>query len=429
MVFVEIVDNNEYRKGFLEKGIKKIKEFPTLYSILGKFKNFLVSKHNHNIFLNLLASAQHDVFLDGPNKRSEETIRKVEDVLTKFKINEFKRNVRKAIQRKMQSFDRDQNNSVFSELILLHQLMQNKNVRNIEYANMKDSNHDFRFILNDIEFNLELTVLNESKPAQILRKIFTNVARELISLMPERTILKVEIKTDLLLGPNKNFDEISSTKYLLNEFRKFLPLILVQHGSCIMHFLDENYPLYEKKDLFQYYEELGERLNLLTKDKKGSSFLKSTKSDEINKSPVSYFIYGPAKYGLVSISSEVIYPSRAEQLRQMSLLNQLNRALEGKLKKNQLKNQTNPIIAIKFQDTVFNFYTDNDPYSAKAFRILKESIRSTFKESNNSEIIGLLLYEDLIENARFIENPLCKVHKETIKKIRLLTKSTDLDNL
>ena len=111
-----------YRADFLSYGKEAIKEFPTLFSILGDFPNFKEEKYDSNLFLVLASTLKYDIFLKGPNEESYKKMQQYETLLREIKLEDYKKEKRKDIKKKMNSFDKQQNHSVILELDFLRQL-------------------------------------------------------------------------------------------------------------------------------------------------------------------------------------------------------------------------------------------------------------------------------------------------------------------
>ena len=131
----------------------------------------------------------------------------------------------------------------------------------------------------------------------------------------------------------------------------------------------------------------------------------------------------PAKFGSVGINSQSIWPSTAESLRKDSLIRQLKTRIKEKINSRQLEGKTNPIIAVRFEDFIFMHYSsENDIWWEENFNELKSIVESVFREANNSEILGVLLYENTIKKSRFVKNPNIEVEEGILNKINLLKK-------
>ena len=220
-----------YRADFLSNGKEAIKEFPTLFSILGDFPDFEEEKYDSNLFLVLASTSKYDIFRKGPNEESYERMQQYESLLRKIKLEDFKKEKRNDIIKKMNSFDNQQNRSVMLELEFLRQLKEHEKIKSVIYNDFPNSNHDYRISLDGIDFNLELTGLGESKPNEILRNSFFNIAKELLKFIPTDKMLIIDLKTDTLLNEEDKMDVNYIFNLVVQRMEIILPIILVKNNS------------------------------------------------------------------------------------------------------------------------------------------------------------------------------------------------------
>ena len=115
-----------------------------------------------------------------------------------------------------------------------------------------------------------------------------------------------------------------------------------------------------------------------------------------------------------------MWPSKAEGLRKKSMLEQLKRRIEDKIKKGQLKGKENPILGVNFQDvSLHNYTSDIEPFGKKHLDDLKEIASDVFIKEKETEILGVLFIENSLKNSEFVQNPLID-HSSSLKKIGLL---------
>ncbi len=417
-------DRETYRKEFLKKGQSEISKFPILYSILKDFPEFKVENYDFNFFLLLASSAKYDPFLKAPNNDSLARLQKYEKLLSEIGLLEYPSAKRRDIIAKMNSFDWDQNHTLIKEFELLIQLRNNPKLSDVVYSNFEDSNHDYRFSAGGTEFNLELTSLGKSKPANIMEKAFNQAARKMIVDLPGDKVLRLDILTDKLLNKDSAMDEDYIINLLTSYFKRLLPIIVVKcNGFCIFNFNfgDPEKSLFEFKDIFKYYDQQGERLLELLHTPSGVDYLKKTKLHQLIGSPFKGFTYTDAKPGLklVEVTSSFSYPSVAQSLRETALLKQLKRSIVAKIKKNQLDSQQNPILIVQFNDLLFKGYSRKDElFGEEYLSKLKGIVMEAFEENISKNILGCILIEDFLSSAKFISNPKISLSLEIAKTIR-----------
>lgn len=421
--FIENKDFN-YSKDIIDNARKKIKEYPILASILDNFNSANQENYKDNYLLMLASRAIYDPLLNGPDKLREEKLKEFEGALAEIMPKLHKGPQNKLISR-LKGFD-ENNFRTIIELEFYIQLTQHKFVKDVTYEDTTSGEHDFMFKLDNTEFNLELTSIGKGRIQEILEEAFKKTAKELLKLIPDKHILKLNVETDKILkeeGKN-NSEEIENI--LIENYKLIEPIIpIIKNQYCHiekrMSSLDKT--LYEVKDLFRFYSEFGERLIALLDSSSGINFLKNIKISEICKVPYDSFALCDGRTKLVEIHSRCLWPSKAEELRKDSLLRQLKNRIKEKIDKKQLKGKTNPLISIYFEDVLFYSYTtDEEPFGELNFKELKELIENVFIKENESEILGVILYERKISKSRFIKNPNAKIDKEILSKICLLAK-------
>jgi len=415
-----------YRADFLYNGKEAVKEFPTLFSILGDFPDFEEEKYDSNFFLFLASTSKYDIFRKGPNEESYERIQQYESLLRKIKLEDFKKEKRNDIIKKMNSFDNQQNRSVMLELEFLRQLREHEKIKSVIYNDFPNSNHDYRISLDGIEFNLELTGLGESKPNEILRNSFFNIAKELLKFIPTDKMLIIDLKTDTLLNEEDKMDVNYIFNLVVQRMEIILPIILVKNNSfCTINtnIGRSTETLYDIRDIYEYYNDLGDRLSLLCNTQEGEAYLKDTLLSIFDYFPVSSFSFHDAKGKLVEVHSQSVFPSKAEILREKALLNQLENSADYKLKKNQLSGQENSILIIKFQDILFINYSDeHEILSGEYLEKIKTRILNAFEKNPEfNNILGIMLIEDSLSKSIFVPNPNITIQPSIFYKLELIS--------
>lgn len=421
---IEETESFNYSKDCIDNARNKIKQYPTLDKILDNFKDANNENYNKNYFLLLAKSAVSNPFINGnPDTRAEAKLEQYENLINSLRID---RELRSKLFSRMKGFG-ENHFKIVLELELLLELQNNKLVKNIEYENPDIGTHDFQIILDNTEFNLELTALGEGAIQEILQEAFDLATNEIIHRIPKNTLLRLTVDTSSVLDVNGNNDSNVIHNIVKEKFIEIEPLItIIRNDFCIIERNlggGEN-SLYELKDFYKHYGKFGERLLKLLETEDGISFLKSTKMKEIKETPFSSFIIGDAKTKLVEIHSESHWTSKAESLRKQSLLRQFRNGIIEKIKKGQLKGKSNPIIVFNFNDVIFHEYTsDNDIFGQELFDELKGILESIFKQEQEKEILGILLYEETLKKSKFVKNPNIDISDNMLSKIELLKNS------
>ena len=416
--------DSPYFEDKLTKARNKLKEFPTISRIVDNFNLANRENHTENALLNLLSAAVSDAFLGNrQNEKCNETLKKIESTLKEL-LNTLLRDKRNNLIARLKSFGYNHYETI-NEIEFLIELKQNPDVSNIHYENEKLGNHDFNIHIGDKEFNIEQTCLGRGEIQQMIETAFSLASKEIIERIPKKILLKIDVETDKILkDKNNNVEEIKNV--LIKDYDNIERILLIDlNGNCRVenNIGDPNKFLYDVRDLYKYYDEFGQRLKKLLNSDEGVSYLKNKKVGEITKSSITHFIVGPGKFGSVSIHSQCLWPSRAESLRKESLVNQLKRRIKEKINRGQLIGKNNPIIAVRFEDFIFmNYSSENDLWWEENFNELKNIVEVIFRESNNTEILGVLLYENTIKKSRFIKNPDIPIGKDILEKINLLKK-------
>jgi hypothetical protein len=353
-------------------------------------------------------------------------LQEYETLLKELKLEEFRKDKRNDLKKKMNSFDNLQNLSFIKELEFLKQLKDHEQITGIVYNNFPESDHDFRIFIEGVEFNLEFTSTGESEPNKILRESFSKIANELLKLIPDNKMLIVDLKTDRLLNAGGKMEEGHIFSLVVQKIKKILPIIKVKDNSFCTINANMGSPtqnLFEIRDIFKYHNDLGERLELLLTTSEGEEYLKSTPLSTFNNFPISSFGFCDAKSKLVTVHSESVYPSRAESLREKALLNQLEKRADSKITEKQLLGQENPILVIQFQDILFLGYSYRSGiFSNDYFVKIKERILDAFKKNPTSNnILGTILIEDSLINSKFIPNPNFTIQTDILSKIKLFS--------
>lgn len=414
-----------YRSNYLVHGQETIKQFPLLYKILKDFPDFSESMYSQNYFLMLASKAKYDIFQNGPNNSCYNKLKKYEALLKESAFENFKLKKRNDIAKKMNSFDKQQNHAICKELEFLMQLKNHGKIKEIIYDNFEDSNHDFRIQVDGIYFNLEFTSTADSEPSKILKKSFDKIAEELIKYIPDGKYLKLDLKSDLLLNENNKMDENYIYNLVIEKTKEIFPIIFAKDdGYCSIETRmgDPNKPFYEFRDYYKHYREWGERLSTLLQSEEGKKFLMSKSFASLGKFPISRFMYTSSQDKLVEIHSQSQWPSPSEEARKIALLNQVNRLVTSKIEKGQLEGQENPIIVIQFADVIFDEYlNETDPFGPGKLSELKEQIMNSFKETSDSDILGVILIEDYLLKSKFIPNPNIGINDDLLSKISQFT--------
>lgn len=411
----------DYKADFLGYGQETIKKFPLLHKILKDFPDFDEFKYDQNYFLLLASKAKYDISKKEPDNWCYNKLKEYEELLKEIDFENLKVKKRNDIAKKINSFDKQQNHAICKELEFLHQLKKHSRIKEAVYDNFWGSNHDFKILVDGTYFNLEFTSTSESEPAKILKKSFDKIANELMNYIHNDKYLKLDLKTDLLLNDSNKMDEDYIYNLVIEKTKEIFPIIFAkENGYCTIdtRMGDPNKSFYESRDYYGHYKEWGERLNILLQSDEGKKFLMNNSFVSLGKFPISRFMYSQSGDKIVEVHSQSQWPSPSEEARKIALLNQFSRSIVSKLKKGQLNNQENPIIVIQFADVIFDEYlNEDDPFGPGKLSELQEQINDAFKETSNSEILGVILIENYLSKSKFIPNPNKKIDGTLLAKI------------
>jgi len=395
-------DEFNYREEFRWAAVEKIKQYPTLHDILGDFPNYDADNYDSNYIFVMASTAKNDVFKNGPNPESEMVLQHLEVILKHLKIKDIKKETRNKIISDLNSFDEVMNHGIVTELLFYRDLVLLDGIESVDYCNNDGNRHDFNVKIKGVTYNIELTRTTKGKVQRIVEESFDLAAKEIILKIPDNMLLKLNINSSMILRSSEN-DSNEIAKTILDQFQIISPLIFADKNNyCHLHknFGSKGKSLIEISELFEYYDELGKRLQKLCNTNEGIEFLEKTKSEVISESSIVSFFYGDARAKLIKIATESHWPSIAESKRKKSLVKQIRKGVEEKIKKGQLKGKVNPIIAIKVTDWVFHGYSTNEYFGEEHFGELNSIVQSVFSETNNCEILGVLFYSEHLTKSR-----------------------------
>jgi hypothetical protein len=409
----------KYSQEVIQQAQEKIKEFPILYDILRDFSGANQDNYSENYFLMLSAHATSDPFLKNePNLQSQAKLHNL-NVLLQLILPTLKKDIKTKILARLKGFDEEHYKTIL-ELELYIDLIR-RDVSNLEYENPERGTHDFYFIIDNDEFNIELTSLGRGKIQEMLENAFKKTCETILAEMPEKTLLKFHVQTDKLLEESGNNDEgIISTK-LYQDFKILEELIYITRNNYC--FVETNLGNSEKSlfdclDIMVYFGEFGERVLKLIQTEEGQEYLEKIKIQDLIRHSFKSFMIYDATTKIVEIDSECSWPSKAESLRKKSMLKQLKNRLSDKLELGQLKNKKNPILALYFRDTIMHDYTsDTDYFGQQNLNELVKIIDNLFEEKKDKEILGVILIEKTLAEAKFIPNKNITINGEVMQKI------------
>jgi len=396
---------NEKKKRVIENS----KKFPCLAELCLHFNFVDVTNHLNNAFFNLASCGSGEEILESF------------EVQVIPKIQKFPRGKKRLIISKLRSTN-EQSYKLFTEWMFYLDLLKNKNISSIEYENSKIGNHDFQIRVKNVLFDIELTSFGKGPLQEKIEEGFRMASEYILERIPNKIVLMIHLDLKKVpLTKEISLEEIRD--FIIKSYNILEPIILIeQNGLCMIRYLGgPNNVLWDSRDMFEYYQEFGQRLLKLSKTETGKEFLKKTTNKDLIESSFESVIIGPAKYSRVGIHSRCIHPSEAETLRKEALINQLKRNLRQKITKGQLKGKTNPIIALSLDDFSFmDYWNSADYFGNQCFKELEKVIQDVFREEKESEILGVLLFEKELKKSRFVENPNLEIPKKILDKIELL---------
>lgn len=315
----------------------------------------------------------------------------------------------------------DQCMSLIDELSFYSNLLENEYVTDIQYENIMDSDHDFRIIIDSCEINFELTGLRDSIAAKNIKLGFSKLANELLSIYPSNTYVKIDVLTNKLLNQNGEMDSDFIFNNLYEKIVKIAPIVTVVNGFWPIERFggDGSKSILDYEIIFPFFYEQGKRFIELSKSKDGREILDSIPSNYFDDFPIYSFISGDFPYQTIEVINNIQIPSDSEYFRGKAILNQLYRRISEKIIRNQLKDQVNPILAVKFEDIIYRGYADSVAYFADPERIthILKIIKRIFDENQELKILGFILFEENIKNSIFIINPHNEIDQKQLQLI------------
>jgi len=413
--------DKDFRLLHLHRGIEKIRAYPTLHSILGEFSDFDIQNYDHNPFLNLASKAMYDFWKDGPNELAKSQLDKLEELMSGLFERHPDSDDRGKLTSDMESFDMGQSQRKFTELKVLLELKVNESIDDILYEVIPDSSHDFRITSGDIEFNIELSSLGETESNRLIRESFNEVSMELLPMLANNKILNIQIAVDKIRMDNGAIDKNYIKTLLLEKIRRVFPIVISDESTWNIEpsIIQCEGNLLENIHIVGCYGRWGDRLQRLMSDDDGHEILRNINTNEFRDFPLTYFIYGSGRFKLIEIQTQSFYPSDAAVTRIDEVLSQLIRRITRKLKRRQLRGQTNPILAIQFSDTYFEGYGDEVQTvpTPGSFDNQKDVITTSFNTVNWTNVLGVILFENDIQHSRFLANPNQEIGQQVLNKI------------
>lgn len=445
-----------YRLSYLKQGIDKLHEFPNLKAILNNFSDFSIEEYDSNVFLNWLCRAnkvekiklmemQSDNSLlakgliqneKNDQLRAQKTLNELEILFHNYlKLSERTNKQKNDIIRKMTSFGYENNQSIgiFRELYLYLQLKKNTSISEITFDDFANSNHDFRIKVNGYEINLEITGLGPNKVDLILREAFTEVGLKTINLLPLDMQLLLEINVKYLKKDKAEFEKEYIVKLLSDSIDNLMPILKNTDSGALFDkdlFGQTSMSLY---NFFEFYKnpEFGvssypimKIFERMTESEEALFFLKNTKSDLIVDTPIEMFSNSKSdNKKCIQLSPWHISWNEAEKERIEARLNQLQRTLEYKLRKNQLEGQKNPILVVQFDDFFFSGYDSNLIEKQNFIDRISPIVTKTFEIINKEltlDVYGVFIYESIFSKGIFFPNQYLKLDQEFFNSISLL---------
>ena len=212
--------DSPYFEDKLNKARTKLKEFPTILSIVNNFNLANRENHTENLFINLLSASVSDAFLEGkPNEGYNNILKSFEEVLRKL-LPKLSRDKKNNLVARLKSFG-DKHRETINEIEFLVELKQNSNISDIEYENESLGSHDFNIKIDSEEFNIEQTSLGESKIQQIVEEAFSLASKEIIERIPKKILLKIDVDTNKILKERDNSVEEVKT-VVMEDYEKLL---------------------------------------------------------------------------------------------------------------------------------------------------------------------------------------------------------------
>ena len=448
-------ENFRYTENFIKRAREKIKEFPWLYGIVKDFSDANQNNYDDNYLLVLAARAnplnKNPAEVKSPGIIEQGLIhsdwlekqaagKKLGDFNEALKniLQNLKDEVRKDIEKRLKSFDRELNYPLIIEIELYIDLTK-AGISNIEYQKTEvgTKTPDFYFMIGKEKFSLELRTLFRGDYQKRLDETFKKVNMRIFSELPEKTYLKLDLKTGMLF-PEQNSEEQVEAIYadykilenLIYARRNSYALISPYGISCLG---DPEKTLFECLDNLKLFGsniggEIGEIILKLSETKEGKEYLKNTKISDLLQNFYSDFIIRDHITKGFEIYPEPIRYSKSDSSENNPMHERLKELICKKIERGQLRGKTNPLLAVHLQYVITEDYTSGllIRLDDRELEELTKLINVVFEEKQETEILGVILIEKTLEGAKFIPNKNCLDDAKTAK-IKALLKELNIE--
>lgn len=374
--YVEDCFRKKYVSNLQSNAQKIIKNFPILDKIVNNFNEIDFKNYDSNWIFLIASWAKFDPDTQRQNEGYFQLVSKYEELLVKINFNSLSQKQQNVIISKLKSFEWSNHRGIINEFDFYLQLDNNDLIKDLVYNPVTDN--DFSFKINDELYNIELSSIYRSNSSKDIKEVFERSATEIAKKMESNKLIIVRIDTATI----SNLNVEKAILRVVNDFNFFKGKLKIKESI--------------RADELQL----------------GNSCIKS----------VSYL---EGKCKVVDVKSECVSWSEAEDIRKKSVSGQLERAIEAKLNKNQLREKKNPFLVFKFSDVAYFGYSSKlNPFSKNFAEELKAIALSCFSKTKNKDVCGIIFYENNLKDFILVSNPNLSINEEIIKKLRLIKETS-----
>ncbi len=369
----------------------KIKTYPTLNGIVNNFNDPGYEVCPPNYILSLASDAVSSPWLFGkPDINAEEKISKFEKLFCTI-LPTLPKEKRKKIEARLRGYDENHWMQI-REIEFYLDMQKNNKISGIAYEDPKFGNHDFHINVEDTEFNIEHTSLGANLIQQIVESGLSLAANKIIPLLPEKKMIKLDVKTAMLLKEEGNNNATDICNKIVDDYKNISPIVSeMENTSCSFGDIgDSAQTLIQLKDIFQYYDS-GPVMTKLLETEAGLTFLTETSQKEIQENSIEVIYAFNRDRRELHIHSVCCWPSKSESLRKESLLRQFKARVCAKITDGQLRGKTNAVIAMQFQDVLFMEYTRKKEFGEEHLIELTHGVEEAFNTTRENDILAVII--------------------------------------
>ncbi len=384
-------DRKEYNDRCISDARKALDKYPLISKLVNNFKEFESASEIDNPFFWSCVCSQDTKSIFSNPEYYHNILTNIEEILKVIGIDKEK--VKRAA-----SLDEAHSYSLYSEILLFDELSRRVGSKNIDYNPVINGKKpEYKIKSSDKEFCIEQTSVVTGDTENKLKKLFREVAKEIYPSLKPNTRLSIRVNSFNLSWDEETGLNIDASKKIILDsinklnlypfFNTYTPAERLEWDLIsLANIGTEN--LENSQDVLKYFEGMGKYLVENADKEPAKSFLKNKISD-VKSSPILRFFSLPAKYTLIDLQTELIFPSRLAETERKAWLNALHRKIKYKIKEDQFSNTLPNILFIR-ADTwcLRDYYKDGDPDR----EIVRGFLVNLVESLKNNKISAIVLY-------------------------------------